>query len=245
MSKLIERDTKTVTLTKIGEEFLKYAKNIKREVDKAIMAMNKLNSNNEIVIGFPSTLLLYNMSRYNTIMQKLEKDLSQYSFMPVIVEGEDKTPSLQNGECDLVITKLLKELPKCYDYDIIRDQHVSYVITSLNSEISDKERLSLKDIENYDIFIISNDTSFNPSIEKHLNGNHNIKYYPTYETAIPLIARNRGIAITCENVDYGNGTKTVPIELFDEYKIACVYKKDNHVLKKVSMIIQQVHLDSD
>ncbi|MGN1405975.1 MAG: hypothetical protein ACI4WM_06865, partial [Erysipelotrichaceae bacterium] len=238
-----ERDTKTVTLTKAGEEFLKYAKNIKKEVDKALIAMNHINSNNEITIGFPSTLLLYNMSRYNTIMKELETNLNQYSFIPVIIDGEDKTPSLQNGQCDLVITKLLKELPKCYDYDIIMDQHISYVITSINSEISDKEKLNLKDIENYDVFIISNDTSFNPGIEKQLNKNHTIKHYPTYETAIPQISRNRGIAITYENTNYGNGTKTIPIELFDEYKIACVYKKDNPVLKKVSRIIQQVHLD--
>ncbi|MGN1405129.1 MAG: LysR family transcriptional regulator, partial [Erysipelotrichaceae bacterium] len=59
--KLIERDTKTVTLTKAGEEFLKYAENIKKEIDKALIAMNNINSNNEITIGFPSTLLLYNM----------------------------------------------------------------------------------------------------------------------------------------------------------------------------------------
>lgn len=238
---LIERNTKSVKLTEAGVHFLKHAHNIKNAMDSALNSLRPYVEGKEVTIGFPGSMLLYNMERYTAIIEAVEKEFPEYTLRPVVVDGEDKTMALEDNTCDLVITKLIKGLPKNYDYDIIKDQHNGYVLTSDKSPLNKKDTLTIEDIKDYTVYIIQNETSFNPSIKKQLEKTNRIQFYPTYETTLPLIKKDKGIAILHEAMSLDKGLSLIPIDLFDNYKIACVYKKDKPVLKKISLIVQKIH----
>ena len=85
------------------------------------------------------------------------------------------------------------------------------------------------------------DTSFNQDIQTALSKTQKVVLYLTYESILNIIRENKGIAINYQNKKM-DGISFIPLNIFDDYIIASVYKNDNQpIIKKVSEIIQKAH----
>ena len=85
------------------------------------------------------------------------------------------------------------------------------------------------------------DEADHQDIQTALSKTQKVVLYPTYESILNIIRENKGIAINYQNKKM-DGISFLPLNIFDDYIIASVYKNDNQpIIKKVSEIIQKAH----
>ncbi|MEH6559755.1 MAG: LysR family transcriptional regulator [Oceanicoccus sp.] len=194
---LINRNTRQVDLTEMGEEFLPLARNVVNDFDNAIAQMKdiaSLNRGKVSVAAYPSV-------SSNSFPELIVTFKQRYPNITVqIYEGiyDSIIDQVRSGQADFGVVSYSGEIPG-FRFEKLYDDEVLLLVPKSHS-LASAESLSWIDIIDQEIIMLSADTGVRRSIDKEM-----LKYDLTLKTVLEpalihtvaaLVAAGAGLGVT-------------------------------------------------
>ena len=228
---LFNRTTRSISLTKAGEEFLIHCKKIIGEYDNAINSMKKYCTEKQstIKIGAIPVISQYgiisSIALFSNIYPNINID---------VIEGEkvEVINMLDKGDIDFAFLRDFHiDKDKFQFYPLINDELV--LITPKNHPFSNKKYISLKDTKNEKFVMLSSKSGLDKfCIEecKKYGFTPNIVYsINKIETILGLVSENFGISLLMKRVISSFNKDKISINLLKipiTSAFSLVYKKN-------------------
>jgi DNA-binding transcriptional LysR family regulator len=233
--KLIERDTRSMALTKAGESFLKGAQTIIQQYEKTITEVQNISSGIEttLTIGFlngvASELLAPLSDEFCKLYPKVKLNLRAYDY------GDVNKALLLDG-IDLILTQRL-DTPHNSEIDFVDLYNDPMVcLLPFNHPLAECDEIALIELKNEN-FLISEESRFpgyNAQIEK-------ICMIAGFK---PLIgATVSQVELGSMLIESGKVISIAPVHLkkFINPKLPCVKIKDTHAYTVISAAYKKGH----